>query len=232
MLNFKNFDLENIITPAIIGNLEDLLVKTNYDREKTKLLINGFRDGFPIGYEGNRKVKKQSPNLKFRVGNETILWNKVMKKVREKRYAGPYATPPFDYYIQSLIGLVPKDNGYDTRLIFHLSHPRNGSSVNSCTPEHLCKVTYSDFDEAVKMCMGEGRGCHIAKSDMKAAFRNLGIRKKDWPLLLMKAKNPINKRFYYFVDKCLPFGSSISCAHFQAFSNCVAHIVRYLSKNQ
>ena len=30
-----------------------------------------------------------------------------------------------------------------------------------------------------------------------------------------------------FVDKCLPFGSSISCAHFQAFSNAVAHLVKH-----
>ena len=35
---------------------------------------------------------------------------------------------------------------------------------------------------------------------------------------------------YYFVDKCLPFGASISCAHFQEFSNAVAHIVQWITK--
>ena len=43
---------------------------------------------------------------------------------------------------------------------------------------------------------------------------------------MMKAKNPKNKKWYYFVDKCLPFGSSRSCALFQAFSDAVAHIIR------
>ena len=34
------------------------------------------------------------------------------------------------------------------------------------------------------------------------------------------------------MDKCLPFGSSISCVHFQAFSNAVAHIVEYFIKKK
>ena len=43
----------------------------------------------------------------------------------------------------------------------------------------------------------------------------------------MKACNPVNNHWYYFVDKCLPFGSSISCSHFQAFSDAVAHLVKF-----
>ena len=39
------------------------------------------------------------------------------------------------------------------------------------------------------------------------------------------AKSPLQCRFYYFVDKCMPFGSSISCAHFQAFSNAISHVM-------
>ena len=41
----------------------------------------------------------------------------------------------------------------------------------------------------------------------------------------MKAEDPISKKYYYFVDKCLPFGASISCAVFQAFSDALAHIM-------
>ena len=35
---------------------------------------------------------------------------------------------------------------------------------------------------------------------------------------------------HYFVDKCLPFGSSISCAHFQAVSDAIAYVVKYRTK--
>ena len=43
----------------------------------------------------------------------------------------------------------------------------------------------------------------------------------------MKAVSPLDGKTYYFVDKCLPFGASISCAHFQRFSNAVKHIVEW-----
>ena len=42
----------------------------------------------------------------------------------------------------------------------------------------------------------------------------------------MKAKHPVTNVTYYFIDKCLPFGSSISCAHFQLFSDALAHILQ------
>ena len=61
---------------------------------------------------------------------------------------------------------------------------------------------------------------------MSSAFRNLGIKKSHWPYLVMKAVSPIDGKTYYFVDKCLPFGTSISCAHFQAFSDAIAFIVK------
>ena len=212
-----------------VDRLKHLFDISGYERVKADFLISGFKDGFSLGYEGPRKIKRLAPNLKFTIGNETILWNKVMKEVREKRYAGPFEKPPFEYFIQSPIGLVPKDNGKDTRLIFHLSYPRGGDSVNSDTPEEICKVKYPDLNEAVKLILQEGKFCKMAKSDMKAAFRNLGISKRFWPYLLMKARSPIDKKFYYFVDKCLPFGSSISCAHFQAFSNGIAFLVQHFT---
>ena len=67
----------------------------------------------------------------------------------------------------------------------------------------------------------------FGKSDMSAAFRNLGIKMEHWKYLIMKARNPKDGKMYYFVDKCLPFGAAISCSHFQRFSNAIAHLVTY-----
>ena len=227
-LYFENFDLENVVTPVNVPALKQLLDETGYNLEKSKKIIDGFTNGFSLGYSGNENVQRTAPNLKLRIGNPTILWNKVMKEVKNKRYAGPFETIPFDNYIQSPIGLVPKDNGTDTRLIFHLSYPRNGKkkSVNANTDPSLCSVKYPDFSDAIKLCMKEGIACKLGKSDMQAAFRNLGILKKHWKFLVIMAISPIDGKKYYFVDKALPFGSSISCAHFQDFSNAVAHIVK------
>ena len=213
---------------------EELLKASKYDKKETQFLIEGFTNGFSIGYSGPEKVKIKAPNLKLReVGDLITLWNKVMKEVKEKRYAGPFEEIPFEYFIQSPIGLVPKDGGKDVRLIFHLSYPRgkNSTSVNANTPSELCTVEYPDFNKAIQLCIKEGKAFHIAKSDMKSAFRNLGIKKKHWKFLVMKAVSPIDGKTYYFVDKCLPFGASISCSHFQRFSNAVKHIVQWKTQS-
>ena len=229
---YENFDFENIVTPLNIPQFSSLLKESEYDEEESKFLINGFANGFSIGYDGPTEVKQTAPNLKFRgVGNKTILWNKVMKEVRLCRYAGPFKEIPFDFYIQSPIGLVPKDGGRNTCLIFHLSYPRGRNiSVNDNTPKEQCPVHYPEFDKAIQMCLKLGVQCYLAKSDMTSAFRNLGIRFLHWRFLIMKAESPIDGVTYYFVDKCLPFGAAISCAHFQRFSNAVAHIVRFKTK--
>ena len=125
---------------------------------------------------------------------------------------------------------MPKDNRRDTRLIFHLSYPRNkGLSLNENTQAHMCTVTYPDFNKVIELCRKARRACKTSKSDMKSAFRNLGILRSQWKYLIMKAQSPVDNKWYYFVDKCLPFGAAISCAIFQAFSNAVAHIVKIKS---
>ena len=240
VLMFQNFDLESIVTPVNYTKLETLLKQAKYNASKTKFLIEGFKNGFDIGYAGPENIQRRAPNLKLRVGNETILWNKVMKEVRDGRFAGPFLQPPFDNFIQSPIGLVPKDNGVNTRLIFHLSYPRDGQSVNSCTPTELCSVKYPSFDEAITRCMEElqlvenetDTPIFIGKSDMRMAFRNLGLNRRSFKFLVMKARCPLDHNWYYFVDKCLPFGASISCALFQEFSNCIAHLMKFRTDRQ
>ena len=119
------------------------------------------------------------------MGSPTILWNKVIKEVKLKRYAGPYSKPPYEHYIQSPIGLVPKNDGKEMHLIFHLSYPRQEGkkgrklSVNGNMPKHKCKVKYCDFDMAILRCLEEGVGCKVSKSDMKSAFRNLGLSRRS-----------------------------------------------------
>ena len=231
-LYYENLDTENVVTPVNITRFEQLLRQSGYDEGKSKFLIEGF-DGFDLGYRGKEEVKITSPNLKFRgIGNEVILWNKVMKEVKLGRYAGPFEKIPFGNYMQSPIGLVDKDHRRDTRLIFHLSYPRSKQniSVNANTPADMCSVTYPDFCKVIQLCMQAGVGCMIARSDMKSAFRNLGILKSQWKFLVMKAKSPFDGKYYYFFDKCLPFGASISCSHFQKFSDAIAYLIKFMTK--
>ena len=156
-------------------NYHNLLKESNYNPEMTGFLVDGFKNGFDLEYEGPEDVQQTAPNLKLTVGSELDLWNKVMKEVKLGRFAGPYDKIPFDNYIQSPIGLVPKDGNKDTRLIFHLSYPRQTKdgqkrSVNANIPAERCSVNYPDFSVAVKRCLEEGKGCHISRSDFQQLF--------------------------------------------------------------
>ena len=215
-----------MVTAVDVQQFELLLTQSGYDEHETNFLINGFREGFDLGYRGQmHNIRRKTKNLTLRVGSPMVLWNKIMKEVKCKWYAGPYEEPPFANFIQSPVGLVPKDGGKDTRLIFHLSYPRSGKSINSETPKEWCSVHYPDFSEAILLCIAAGMNCNIAKSDMRSAFRNLGLNRKSWPWLVLMAKSPLDGKLYYFADKCLPFGAAISCSHFQRFSNAIAHLV-------
>ena len=77
-----------------------------------------------------------------------------MKEVEAGRHAGPFTEIPFENYIQSPIGLVPKA-GNKTWLIFHLSYDfdENRQSVNYHTPKEWCTVKYNDLDYAIKTCL-------------------------------------------------------------------------------
>ena len=174
---FENFNLTEIVTPINPDKFKQLLVETGYNRSKTKEIITGFREGFPLGYQDMKTgIQQRAPNLKLRVGNEVELWNRVMKEVQLKRYAGPFAKVPFENFIQSPIGLVPKDSGKNTRLIFHLSFPRDGQSVNSETPREWCSVKYPEFDDAIKCILkeqqlvDEDEPIVVANTDLTSVF--------------------------------------------------------------
>ena len=163
-----------------------------------------------------------------------------MKETELGRYAGPFEQVPYQYYIQSPIGLVPKDGGAKTRLIFHLSFDFDGEQENSgnhFTPKELCSVKYNDLDYAIKLSLDIKKqfddvvfqGLYYGKTDLSSVFRILPLSPHCFCLLIMKAQDPVTKNWMYFMDKCLPFGSSRSCALFQRFSNALRYITEFLA---
>ena len=227
----QNFDLQNIVTPVKVDVLNKLLSKTSMLEQDREFLVSGFTRGFDLLYEGPQNVCSYSKNLPFRIGDECELWQKLLDEVKLGHVAGPFTTVPFETFIQSPIGLVPKDNGTKTQLIFHLSHDfSDHGSVNSYIPAEICSVKYNDLDVAIRLILKlsrNGKNVFMSKTDGKSAFRVLPLNKQSWRWLVMKAKDPDTGVIKYFVDKCLPFGSSISCALFQKVSDGLKCIAQY-----
>lgn len=234
----SNYDIDKVVTPIDVDQLQKLLLETNYDRSKTQFLVEGFRDGFRLGYNGPRDIQLTANNLRFRVGDKFDLWNKIMTEVEAKRYAGPYESiqsiqfPGNDTgWIQSPCGLVAKSNNR-TRLINHHSYPP-GSSLNDGIDDAHAKVTYQDFQDAIRLSIklqkaNPGGQLYYTKSDGKNAFRVLPIHPHDRRWQVLKAENPLTGRFVYFVDLCVSFGNWASCFLYESFSKAMAHI--YQSK--
>ena len=159
-----------------------------------------------------------------------------MKEVGAGHYAGPFKTPPSKYFIQSPLGLVPNANN-KTRLIFHLlydfSQKEEDRSVNYHTPSHLCSVKYKDLDHAIRSCLEmlkhaglDSQIIFYSKMDSSNAFCLVPVLVRHRALLTMKAVHPLTNEVWFFIDKCLPFGSSRSCAIFQDFSDAIAFLAK------
>ena len=218
------------------------MTEADYNQAEIEFLIQGFKEGFELNYSGPMNRKDRSKNIPFTVGDEKEMWNKIMKEVKEEGYAGPYDEIPFKHYIQSPVGLVPKAGG-KTRLIFHLSYnfssEESGKSVNYFIPKDLCSVKYHNLDDVIKAALivkdkinnlfGSKANWPVffSKADGLSAFYQVPLSQKNWPLLILMARDPRDSKLKFFVDKCLPFGTSISCAIYQRISDVIAHLVRH-----
>ena len=100
----------------------------------------------------------------------------------------------------SPFGVIPKQSqpGKWT-LITNLSSPP-GWSVNDGIDPALCSIHYSSLDEAIAMVCRLGRGCLLAKTDLKSAYGIIPVHPDDRLLPSMKWKEAT------FLDAALPFG--------------------------
>ncbi|XP_053392697.1 uncharacterized protein LOC128555162 isoform X1 [Mercenaria mercenaria] len=210
----------DIVTPVHWENLSDLL--SGYDPKLNKYLVNGFRCGFNINFQGSR-TSSNSPNLKSAKDHASVVAAKLSKELEANRIAGPFTEIPLENFRVSPIGVVPKKEPGEFRMIHHLSYPRNsGDSVNDQIPSSCTEVSYESIEDAIANLKFMGRGAFMAKTDIQSAFRIIPVHPDDRSLLGFKWSN----QFYY--DKCLPMGASSSCQIFETFSTAL----KWIAKNK
>lgn len=196
------------VTPVCHKTLALLL--QNYDSVKANYLVCGFKNGFRIGFQGDRHFRV-SPNLKSASEFPEIVEEKLAKEISQGRIAGPFHELPFVNMHISPIGVVPKKEVGQYRLIHHLSYPKD-KSINDHIPEELKTVHYSSIDDAIEIILNLGPNATMAKTDISNAFRIIPIHPHDHEILGIK----FNGCFYY--DQCLPMGCASSCSIFEEFS--------------
>ena len=114
------------ITPVKADCLEVLL--NGYSFPLKNYLLQGFNFGFRVHFEGERRGFVP-PNLKSDLAQPDIVREKLKKEITAGRIAGPFQDPPFPHMFCSPLGIVPKKNPSEFRLIHHLSFPRGFDSL-------------------------------------------------------------------------------------------------------
>ena len=135
---------------------------------------------------------------------------KLQQELDAGRLAGPFDSKPFPDFVISPLGLIPKKEAGEFRLIHDLSFPHY-DSVNDHIPKEACRVSYETLDDIVALVKTNGPGSLIAKADIESAFRIIPIHPDDYHLLGFTWED----KFFY--DKCLPMGCSTSCTIFESF---------------
>lgn len=192
---------------------------SDYNESDKKFLVDGFTEGFKIPFQGVRE-QRFCNNLKSADQNLSILQEKINNEVRCGRAAGPFKNAPFNNFQCSPLGLVPKKQEGEFRVIHHLSYPE-GQSINDGIPQDICSVQYQTIDDATNLLKQLGRGVLFAKTDIENAFKIIPVHPSDRELLGFR----VGGGFYF--DKTLPMGLSYSCNLFERFSSSLHWVMEY-----
>ena len=147
-----------------------------------------------------------------------VVRAKIDKEVALGRVSGPFRSPPLPHFVVSPLGLVPKKEPGEFRLIHDLSFPKH-NSVNSHIPSFHSSVQFEMLDDCVEHVVQLGPGALMAKADLQDAFRIVPIAPTHYRLLGFKLEDG-----FYF-DRCLPMGCAVSCAMFETLSRALQWIL-------
>lgn len=181
-------------------------------------LIDSMRYGFRIGYSGLR-MSVHAPNRPSALEHPAVVRAELCKGLQRGHTAGPFDAPPFDVFVCSPLGCVPKKPD-SWRLILDLSAPE-GRSVNDGIAADEFGLHYTSFDALLRMICSFGRGALIAKVDLRHAFRQCPVHPADWPLLCYQWEGK------FFVDMRLPFGLRSSPALFNRLADALEAIFKH-----
>ena len=154
-----------------------LYLLSGYNHSTVMFLSNGLTRGFPLHFQGIRE-SSQAKNLSSAIQNPTVVDAKIAKELAAGRLAGPFVFPPLSPFIVSPLGVVPKKSPGEFRLIHHLSFLK-GASVNDGISHENSFVCYATIGDAIRCMKLAGRGCFLANTDIKNAFRIIQIQSDD-----------------------------------------------------
>ena len=202
--------------PVNVLRLQQLLL--GYDEDKKLTLIQGLSCGFNIPYSGPLTTTV-SNNHKSALDLDWVVSNKISSELKLGRIYGPFIQHPFEHFHVSPLGVVPKKEPSQYRVIHDLSFG-DEFSINHHIDKVFSAVSYETLDVVISQIVSCGKDALISKADIENAFRIIPIHPDSYHLLGFQWKG----QFYY--DRSLPMGCSISCQVFERFSTALQWILQ------
>ena len=193
--------LPDYLSPIRLPILARLL-RSHPDQEFVSFIVNGLADGFHVGFSpGSPLAPSSTRNHPSSRANCQIISSYIREEVSLGRMVGPI---PEDVALSwgvhcSPIGLIPKSQPGQWRMIVDLSFPR-GVSVNDGISSSCCSVVYTSVDDAVQFLRQLGPHALMVKVDLKSAYRIVPIHPRDRFLLGVQWEGEA------YIDQALPFG--------------------------
>ena len=85
-------------------------------------MLNGLLNSFSLEYEGQRAFRAPD-NLPSADTKPELIRDRLHKEVKLGHMGGPFKEPPFEHLMCSPVGLVPKKESDEMRIIMHLCFP-------------------------------------------------------------------------------------------------------------
>lgn len=150
--------------------------------------------------------------------------DKVEAQLKEEIRLGHYVTTQEDPLIISSLGAIPKADGNGIRLIHDCSRPE-GKSINYfASPD---KFQFDSVDSAIKHVTPYS---WMAKLDIKAAYRHVGLSPSQFKVTGLKYRFRGDHEDTIMYDTRLPFGASESVGIFHRISKSIVRMVRRRTK--
>lgn len=210
--------LRRIVTP-LEWQVWDHLLGAHPDSRFRHYIVKGIREGFRIGFNHGHPLRRAARNMQSVRARPEVINEYLAEECSQGRVLGPLPMESFRGVHVSRFGLVPKKTPGAWRLIVDLSSPE-GFSVNDGIEDHLCTLRYMSVENALDIARQLGRGCLLAKMDVKKAYRMIPIHPDDRPLLGMQWQDQL------YLDAALPFGLRSAPKIFTAVADAAEWIAR------
>jgi len=209
-----------INTPLLVSGWS-LLVLGHPDPCLVQFFLEGISHGFRIGFVPQKKsLRSARKNMDSAQEHPAVVHEYLAKEISSGRVIGPFPPTAVPMVHISRFGVIPKGHQPGKwRLIVDLSHPKS-RSVNDGIPKSLCSLKYITVDDAIQEILQLGQGAHLAKVDIKSAFRLLPVHPADRHLLAMQWDRGV------YIDTCLPLGLRSAPKLFDTMAELLAWILK------